>query len=212
MKANLKRLIGTCFIYAFMMVIPFSCNVDLLCNNSCGCDPLPQASPFEVKSLAAATYDITGKEVTSDDFFPYDQVYKQISIKDYQFITQIEPTPLTGSIPGVAYACSIAPPSSVNRLIGITIYNLKEVELGDGTILKVGDELNDFFEINSFYDNSSRSIDDFFMEPQLIFLDEKLRLFFTKDPEKETVIEFSIQFLFEKNQELVINSTLLKIS
>ena len=97
-------------------------------------------------------------------------------------------------------------------MIGITIYNLKEVELGDGTILKIGDKLNDFFEINSIYDNSSRSIDDFFMEPQLIFLDEKLRLFFTKDPEKETVIEFSIQFLFEKNQELVIKSTLLKIS
>ena len=210
MKTNLKKFLGTCFIYIFMMVVPFSCNTDVFCNNSCGCDPLPPARNFEVKSFSTKNLNTSGQEITTDDFLPYNQVYKQISINGYEFLS-FQENEAKGSFPGVAYACSIAPPSSEYRILGMNIYNLKEVTLGDGTVLKVGDLLNDYFEINSYFDNTSSKIEDFFMEPRPLYLTESFRLFFMKNPEKETIIEFSIQFSFEKNKQVSINNTVLKI-
>ncbi|EAZ79233.1 hypothetical protein [Algoriphagus machipongonensis] len=209
MRERDKKLVSITVLFMAFAILPISC--DVLCNDSCGCGPSPETKDFNILSFETRTVDANGNELDPLSFQPYDQVYKEFGIDEYEFISYESNSKIMTGIPGVAYACSPIPPKSQEKLITLEIYNTSELVLGDGTTLKVGDLLNSFFEIDSDYISEPKSIEDFFAEPVELYNYEKFRLSFTKNPEKETLITFSLHFIFENNKEITANNIVLSI-
>ncbi|MBN3519646.1 hypothetical protein JYB62_06480 [Algoriphagus lutimaris] len=208
MGASFKNSITTLLIFLVLALLPISC--DVVCNNPCGCGPAPQVRNFNIISFSSASYNLNGIKVSNELFLPYNEVYKSIKVEDFEFVSQAEPDS-KGNFPGLAFACSPVPPKSTNSLLYLEIYNSNEVTLGDGTVLKVGEVLNDYFEISSDFTTSPKSIADFFTEKQEIYSFEPFKLYFIKNPEKEIVITFSVRFFLENQVEKVLNEVILSI-
>lgn len=208
MEASFKNSITTLLVFLVLALLPISC--DVVCSNPCGCGPAPQVRSFNIISFSSASYNSNGVEVSDELFLPYNEIYKSIKVEEFEFVSQGEPV-FKGALPGMAYACSPVPPKSTNALLYLEIYNSNEVTLGDGTVLQVGEILNDYFEISSDFTVSPKKIEDFFTEKQEIYSYEPFKLYFTKNPEKETVITFSVRFFLENQVEKVLNEVVLSI-
>lgn len=208
MGTSSKNSIATFTIFLILALLPVSC--DVLCNNSCGCGPLPEVKDFRIVSFSASTYHLDGMQLADDIAFAYNEVYKVLRVEEFEFLSHVDPSS-TGFFPGVAFACSPMPPKSANALLDMEIYNSNEVILGDGTVLQVGEIINNYFEIGTDYTADPKTLDDFFIEKHEIYSDEPFKLYFTKNPEKETIITFSIRFLLENQEEKVLNNVILKI-
>lgn len=207
MEAFYKKSLVTALLFSFLALLPISC--DLVCNDSCGCGSQTEAKDFKIISFEMFTVNLNGEELSQDLTQPYNQVLKTFKIKEIEMLSYIESSNL--GIPGVALACSPLPPKSQEKLEGLKIFNTKEVTLGDGTVLKAGDILNDFFEINYYFISDSAPIEEFFSENRIIYLDDYFKLSFIKDPKMEIVIEFSMQLIFENGREISINGEKLNI-
>lgn len=201
-----KNSFATGFLFLVLALLPISC--DLVCNNSCGCGSQTQANDFKIISFEMLTININGEELNSEISQPYNQVFKSFKIKDIETVATVESSI---GIPGVAFACSPPPLRSQETLSELNIFNTKEVTLGDGTVIKVGDNLNDLFEINYFFVSDTKPIEEFLSENKVIYLDDYFKLSFIKAPQKQVVIEFSIQFIFENGREISINDQKLSI-
>ena len=207
MKNLYKKSIASSLLFSFFALLPISC--DFVCNDSCGCGPQVQVNDFNIVSFEILTVNNQGEELNPDIAHPYTQVLKTFKIKDIEMISAIESSNF--GLPGVAYACSPMPPKSQDRLEDLKLFNLKEVTLGDGTVLKAGDILNDFFEINYFFVSETKAISEFLSESKTIYLDDYFKLSFIKNPEKEIFLEFSMELIFENGRRISINGEKLNI-
>ncbi|MEN2282550.1 hypothetical protein AAGF08_10465 [Algoriphagus sp. SE2] len=207
MRSFYKNSLATVSLFLLLALIPISC--DLVCTDSCGCGSKTQISDFKIISLEMLTVNTDGEELNPEIPQPYKQILKTLKIKDIEIVSAIESSNF--GLPGVAYACSPIPPKSQERLEDLKLFNLKEVELGDGTVLKPGDLLNDFFEINYFSASDTKPIQEFVSENIIIYLDDYYKLSFIKDPGKEVVIEFSMQLIFENGRTISVNNEKLSI-
>jgi hypothetical protein len=207
MRRTIKNTLATFGLFAFMAMLPISCG--LVCTDSCGCGPQPVASDFRILSFNMMTLDSNGTEISSETFLPFDQVRKVFGVDNFEMLATSEST--FSGFPGFAFACSPLPPKSIESLIDLKIYNTKEVEFEDGTIFKVGDILNDYFEMSTYFSSDAKSISDFLMDGHQLFLDELIQLFFTKNPQKQMVINFNMEFTLETGRKLSLNDQTLSI-
>lgn len=207
MGNSYKNSLATFALFLLLALLPISC--DLVCTDSCGCGPQTQVNDFKIISFEMLTVNTAGEELNPEIPHPYTQVLKTFKVKDIETVSAVESTNF--GIPGVVYACSPIPPKSQERLKDLKLFNLKEVELGDGTILKAGDILNDFFEINYFFVSETKPIEEFLSENTDIYLEDYYKLSFIKDPEKEVIIEFSMELTFENGRTISVNAEKLGI-
>lgn len=208
MRNSKKKFFTTLFLLGFLAFLPISC--DVLCNNSCGCGPVPETKNFSVISFSSSTVNSQGQEIPAEEFGFYNEVHKELKVQDFELVSFLD-LPSSPSIPGIAFACDPLPPKSIDELVFIEIYNSKEVTLDDGTVLKVGEILNDFFTINTAYTTDPKNISDFFSQSWEIYFYEPFNLHFSKNPGKEIVITFSIRFLLENEKEISLNDVILSI-
>ncbi len=190
-----------------LALLPISC--DIVCNDTCGCGSQTQVNDFKIISFEMLTVNTQGEEVNPEIPQPYQQILKTFKIKDIEVLSNIESS--TFGVPGVVYACSPIPPKSQERLEDLKLFNLKEVTLGDGTVLKAGDILNDLFQINYYFVSETKPIEEFLSENNTLYLDDYYKLTFIKDPKKEVIIEFSLQLIFENGRTISVNNEQLNI-
>jgi len=207
MRNIYKNSIATTTLFLLLAIFPISC--DLVCNNTCGCGSQTRINDFKIISFKMLTTNPNGEEISPNSTQPYEQVLKTFKIKDIEMVAAI-PSTFFG-IPGVVLACSPIPPKSQERLKEIKIFNTKEVTLGDGTVLKPGDLLNEFFQMNYYFASSNEPIEEFLSEERTIYLDDYFKLIFIKAPQKQVVIEFSMLFIFESGSEISISDEKLSI-
>lgn len=192
MKIIRKTFGITAVLYLFLAMIPMSCG--LFCRDSCGCGPKFSQQIFRIRSFELITAAFDGQRIFPDDMQPWDQYYKGLEVKDFDFITSSEGLKATF---GVALACDPAPAKSDKKLLDIRIINLKEANLGDGTVLQVGDDISELFGINRFFAEGLQPIDSYLSEGYLLFLDEMLKIGFLQDPGKDLSLSIEISLILE---------------
>ncbi|MBN3584610.1 hypothetical protein JYB64_19630 [Algoriphagus aestuarii] len=207
MRRNFKKILLTIGLFSFLAILPISC--DLACNDSCGCGPSSPVKDFKILSFEMLTLDHNGQEINPTDFRTIDQVVKIFGVQNFEMLSNLASTNM--GIPGLAFACSPLPPKSAEALDDIKIFNTKEVEFGDGTVLKIGNILNEYFTISPYFSSEAKSIDEFLKEDQPIFLNEYFQLKFTKNPQKQTIINFSMEITLDSGRRLSLNDQFLYI-
>jgi hypothetical protein len=96
-------------------------------------------------------------------------------------------------------------------MTGIQLLNSKELTLGDGTVLKVGQDISEFFEINYFFEEKTLSFESFFKEPITIYQEDLFKLGWKQDPKKEIILEFSLRIFMTGGKEFNLNNEILSI-
>ncbi len=201
-----KRTLATLFIFSALALLPVSCG--FLCNDTCGCGPQFEVKDFNILSFETLTLTKAGQRVNPSTPLPYQEVFKAFRILETRTIAFSD----SGSgIPGIAYACDPQPPKSAEQMKGIQILNTKEVTLGDGNQLKVGDDITSYFEINYFFSESTVPIDAFFIAPVQVYREDLFKLGFKKNPGKEIELEFSLRIFFTGGKEFNLNNEILAI-
>lgn len=212
MKFRAKKVFLTFFIFSGMALLPMACDItDPFCNNSCGCDPISPVKDFVVKNFETQNLQKNGNEANSEIYYPFDQVIKTLSLEEIEYLA-IENSSRMNGIPGVAFACSIAPSKSVNKLVKIRIFNMENVILNEEETLAIGQDITSFFNIHYIQSQTLIPISDFLGNGLTIYFDDVYQLQFLKDPQQETELKFSIQIQLEGGQEFNLQNEVLKIS
>ncbi|WP_268036687.1 hypothetical protein [Algoriphagus sp. PAP.12] len=212
MRFNSKKTLLTLTIFSGMALLPMSCDItDPFCNNSCGCDPISPAKDFIVKGFETENIQANGNEANSENFYPFDQVFKTISLGEIEYLA-IQDSKKSNSFPGMAFACSLVPAKSANQLINIQIFNMENVNLGDGDSLAIGQDITPLFGINYIHNQGTRPISEFLEEGLTIYFGDVYKLQFLKDPTEEVELTFSIRIQLQGGQEFNLQNEILKIS
>ncbi|WP_140160508.1 hypothetical protein [Algoriphagus antarcticus] len=207
MRSHFKRTIATLSLLTFFAFLPIGC--DIFCRNSCGCDGSPPIKRFEVLSFDVQTIDDNGQEQDSDVSYPFNQIFKGIFVGDTNYLSQTVGSKI--SIPGVAFACDPIPPYAVQQLTSIKIVNIEEVQMSDGSILSIGQDISEYFGIKR---NSSYSL-----SPITTFLDGRFRIYqyenlkigWLNEPKTELKLKFNIQLVLDTEEEFNFNGEKLFI-
>lgn len=212
MQFNSKKTLLTLAIFSGMALLPLSCNiVDPFCNSSCGCGSTPTVTDFLIQDFEIQTLQSNGNEADSESFYPFDQLSKVFTLGEVEYLA-LETSSSSNGIPGLAFACSIAPPKSANKLKNIQIFNTEEVMLESGDVLKVGDNISHLFGLNYYHNQGLESIADFIENGVEIYLDDSFKLQFQNDPKKELKLSFSIQIQLDGGQEFNYQNEVLRIN
>jgi len=203
-----RRSLATVILFVFISLLPISCGI--LCNDPCGCGPRFEVKDFNILSFETLSLTKPGQRVNPTTPLPYDQIFKVFRILETQTLTALE-TNSSNGIPGVAFACSPVSPKSAQQMTGIQLLNSKELTLGDGTVLKVGQDISEFFEINYFFEEKTLSFESFFKEPITIYQEDLFKLGWKQDPKKEIILEFSIRIFMTGGKEFNLNNEILSI-
>lgn len=192
MSSKTKTLGITAFLYLILALVPMSCG--LLCQDSCACGPTFPPQTFRIRSFELITLGFDGQQIFPDKILPWDQYYKGLVIKDFDFISSI--VTRTSSF-GMAVACSPVPPINEKKVIDLKIINLVENTLQDGRVLNVGDDISDLFGVNDFFTSDLEPIDTYFSGGLPLFLDQKLKVGFLQNPGKELILSIKITLVLE---------------
>lgn len=203
-----RKSLATVTVFAFIALLPISCGI--LCNDPCGCGPQFEVKDFNILSFETLSLTKPGQRVNPTTPLPYDQIFKVFRILNTQTLSSIENNPAIG-IPGVAFACSPVTPKSAQLMTGIQLLNSKEVALGDGTVLKVGQDITEFFEVNYFFEEKTLPFESFFKRPLAIYREDLFKLGWKQDPKKEIILEFSIRIFMTSGKEFNLNNEILSI-
>ncbi|MCS5489337.1 hypothetical protein [Algoriphagus limi] len=203
----MKKFFLTSSLFFFLGLIPMACND--FCGNPCGCGPIFDVSDFRVQSFETISLTTEGQQVSPTISLPYNFITKSFRIKE--IVTLSERKNSNSSTWGMALACSPPSPQSQEKMIGIQIINSREVELGDGEILKVGQDLTSYFEMNNFFSEQTKPIPEFFNTPVPLFMEDLFKLVWIKDPQKEVQLEFSIRILMENGLDFNLSNEILSI-
>ena len=204
-----KKLFATLNLLALLALLPMGC--DIFCADSCGCGSGFKNQTLLIKSFEAITIAADGQQIQPTSNLPYDQVFKAIRVDDFDLISYegqdfFEPWSL-----GTAYACSPPTPISESKLTSLKITNLREVILGDGTRMQVGEDITAYFGINDFYSQGLKPVNQYLQSGKEVYLDGYYKLGFTKDPDAEVSLEFSISLTMDNGEEFVLNNQILGI-
>jgi hypothetical protein len=208
MKNLLKKSFATLGLLSFIALLPISCGV--VCNDVCGCGPQFEVQNFKILSFETLPLTKAGQRVNPTTPLPYSEIFKSFRILDVQTISLNEPKN-SFSLPGVGYACSPVSPKSVDLMRGIQVLNSKEVTLGDGTLLKVGDDITKYFGINGFFSEKITPSETFFKAPIEVYRDDLFKLGWKQNPQKELILEFSLRIFFTNGREFNLNNEVLAI-
>lgn len=208
MKNSIKKSIATIGVLTLITLIPIGCGV--ICSDPCGCGPRFEVKDFTILSFETLSLTKAGQRVNPGTPLPYRDIFKAFRILDTQTLSYNNENNDLGSL-GVAYACSPESPKSKDLMTGIQILNSKEVILGDGRILEVGDDITDFFEINYFFTENTSPFEVFFKAPLEVYRDDLFKLGWKENPGKEVVLEFSVRIFFTNNKEFNLNNEVLAI-
>jgi hypothetical protein len=208
MRNLLKKSFATLGLLALMAILPISCGV--VCNDVCECEPRFDVQNFKILSFETLSLTKSGQRVNPITPLPYSEIFKSFRILDVQTISLKEPEN-TVSFPGIVYACSPVSPKSVDLLRGIQILNAKEVTLGDGTVLKVGDDITKYFGFNNFFSENITAKEVFFKAPIEVYRDDLFKLGWKQNPQREVILEFSLRILFTNGREFNLNNEVLAI-
>jgi len=208
MKNLIRKSLATGSLFLLVALLPISCGI--VCNDSCGCGPRFEVKDFNILSFETLSLTKPGQRVNPNTPLPYDQIFKAFRILDAQTIALIDKN-TSFSFPGTALACSPATPKSVQQMTGIQILNSKEVTLGDGTVLKTGDDITSFFEVNYFFAEKTMPFETFFKQPLIVYREDLFKLGWKQDPKKEVVLEFSIRIFMTAGKEFNLNNEILSI-
>lgn len=96
-------------------------------------------------------------------------------------------------------------------MIGVQIINTREVILGNGEVIKVGQDISNYFQMNYFFNNTTRSIDQFLENGLTVFRDDLFKLVWNKDPGKVIELEFSLRIMMEGGLEFNLANEILSI-
>jgi hypothetical protein len=203
-----RKSLATVTIFAFIALLPLSCGIT--CNDPCGCEPQFEVKDFNILSFETLSLTKLGQRVNPTTPLPYDQIFKAFRILETQTISSIENN-TTNGIPGVAFACSPVTPKSAQQMTGIQLLNSKEVTLGDGTVLKVGQDITEFFEVNYFFVEKTVPFESFFKQPVTVYREDLFKLGWKQDPKKEVILEFSIRIFMTNGKEFNLNNEVLSI-
>ncbi len=208
MKNLIRKSVATCTLLSILALLPISCGI--VCTDSCGCGPQFEVKDFNILSFETLSLTKPGQRVNPTTPLPYDQIFKAFRILDVQTLSSLNEN-VTGSIPGVAYACSPVTPKSAQQMTGIQLLNSKEVSLGDGTVLKVGQDITDFFEVNYFFAEQTLPFTSFFKQPLTVYREDLFKLGWKSNPKKEVILEFSIRIFMTGGKEFNLNNEVLSI-
>ncbi|GMQ23441.1 hypothetical protein Aoki45_01230 [Algoriphagus sp. oki45] len=199
----------TLLLLAFLALAPGGCGI--LCNNPCGCNPTFPEQSARIRSFELLTFSTGGQQITPSLNQPYDQVVKAFRIKDFDLISSAEKSSNFNWNLGVAYACSPPPITVDKQLIDLRIINQEEVILGDGTRWEVGQELSEFFGMNSFFSSSLVPIDEFIGEGLTLILEDFLKVGLIKDPGKSLELKLSFNLVLENGETFQISNEILSV-
>jgi hypothetical protein len=208
MKKLIYKYLATVIVFTVIALLPLSCGI--VCNDSCGCGPQFEVKDFQIVSFETLSLTKTGQRVNPTTSLPYDQIFKAFRILETQTVASGTSNFALG-IPGVALACSPLPSKSARQVIGIQLINIKEVTLGDGEILKVGQDITEFFEINYFFSEKTMPFESFFKLPITIYREDIFKLGWRQDPKKEVILEFNIGIFMTDGKEFNLNNEMLSI-
>jgi len=209
MRKSIKRTYLTFWLFSFLALMPMSCG--LFCTDSCGCGPSPPLKNLVVKSFEAETINADGQQIQPTLSQPYNQVFKVIRIKDFEYVSLntfdfFEPWNL-----GTAFACSPIPPSTKNTLYLIQILNQKEITLGNGTKFELGEDISSYFGMSHFYGPNLISISNFIGPGIKMIQEDNFKIGFLKDPEKEINLGFTIRLVFDNGEEFLLENQIHSI-
>ncbi len=210
MKLSVKKLTLTGFLFCFFALLPMSCGI--FCNDSCGCDPVYEVRDFSISSFETKSLRADGQRVSPETVLPYDEIYKAFLIKEVQVLSANEGDQSISSTFGLAMACSPMPPKSIEKMTGVQLINTKEITLGDGTILELGQDLTELFGISYFFSAETVPISQFFDGPLDVYQEDLFKLEWLKDPEREVVLEFTLRIFFENGKEFTLENEIMSIS
>ncbi|WP_192349457.1 hypothetical protein [Algoriphagus sp. Y33] len=209
MKTFLRKTITTLSLLSLLTLLPIGC--DMFCNDSCDCSSPPALKNFTILSFEASTLGQNGNEVNPLEFLPYDEVLKEIRIKETQTSAANDQLLNFSAIPGVAYACDPIPPKSVTRIESIQLINNEILILDDGEVIEIGDDLTTRFGINNHSAEVPYTIAEFFSEKRALYIDDYFQLNWSSAPHKELRLDFSILIIMEDGQEYSLNHEKLSI-
>lgn len=197
-----KKLLATFSLLTFLAILPMSCGV--VCLDTCGCNPSFPQQTLKIKSFEVLTVAGNGQRIQPTLAQPFDQVFKAIRIKDFDLITLeksdfLEPTSL-----GTAFACSPPPIIAKEKLSRIQVINLKEITLGDGTLLSLGEDITPYFGMNDFFAQGLVPVNQFLAGGRSLILEDFFKLGFVRNPGKEINLELSIRLLMDNGEEFVL--------
>lgn len=208
MKSTLKRVFLTSSILLGLALLPISCGI--ICNNPCGCGADNEAKDFSIKSFETLTLiGNNAEQVNPSDSYPFDEVVKGIRIDEFQLLASVENS--SKGMPGIVFACSPRPIQSAENLKKIQIINLKELTLSSGEILKMGDDISDFFEMNYYFSLGSQPIEEFLEGTLPMYADELYKLAWINDPIDELSLQFTIRLILESGREFSLEDEVLNI-
>lgn len=208
MKSTYKRIILSSSILLGLALLPISCGI--ICNDPCGCGDDIEVKDFSIESFEALTMEVNnGQQVSALETYPFDEIVKVLRIDEFQILASVENS--SSGIPGFAFACSPRPIQSAENLEGIQIINLKEVTLSSGEILKVGDEISNFFEMNYYFSSGSQPIEEFLEGTLPMYADELFKLAWIYDPIDELSLQFTICLILESGREFSLENEVLNI-
>ncbi|WP_297335515.1 hypothetical protein [Algoriphagus sp.] len=207
MNSVQKKLFSTLILVIGLGFLPMGCEV--FCNDSCGCGPQFEVKDFRITAFETLTLAEDGQRIDPSTILPYTQTTKSFRIAQFETIAQKPPSGV--SFPGMAMACSPIPPQSVERMTTISLINKKEQILSDGTVLKIGDQLNPFVEMSYFFSSQTYPISDFLEGGLTLYTDDLFKLVWQKAPGKEMVVEFDLHIELEGGRGFVLPNEILSI-
>ncbi len=204
-----KKLLATFGLLTFLAIMPMSCGV--VCLDTCGCNPSFPQQKLLIRSFEVLTIAGNGQRIQPTLTQPFDQVFKAFRIKDFELISfensnLFEPWSL-----GTAFACSPPPIYAEEKLVQVQIFNLKEVTLGDGTSIALGEDISPYFGINDFFAQGLVPVNQFLSGGRTLILEDFFKLGFIKNPGKEISLELSIRLLMDNGEEFILGNQILSI-
>lgn len=209
MKFYLKSIGLTFFIFTFLALIPMSCGI--LCEDSCGCSPSFPQQEMIIRSMEVLTIAGDGQRISPTNSQPYNQVVKAFRVKEFDLVTLSQAHFGSQASFGSVLACSPLPILSKEDLKQLQITNLQEVTLGDGTVLRVGEDITAYFGMNYFFAQSLESVPQFLGQGKPFLQDDFFKIGFTKDPGRPVVLEFNLRIALENGREFVFNNQIHSI-
>lgn len=203
-----RKYLATIAVFTLLAILPISCGI--VCNDSCGCGPQFEVKDFNILSFETLSLTKAGQRVNPTTPLPYDQIFKVFRTLETQTLSSFEKNNPTG-IPGVAFACSPLTPKSAQMMTGIQLLNSKEQILNDGTVLKIGQDITEYFEINYFFEEKILPLESFFKQPLPVYREDLFKLGWKQAPNKEIILEFSIRIIMTDGKEFNLNNEILSI-
>ncbi len=207
MNNLLKKISASIGIVVFLGLLPISCGVD--CNNPCGCGPQFEVKDFTIIEMEALTLVANGQRVSPQNVFDYNLVVKAVRIKDFQTVATNDTS--GSSIPGVAFACSLPLPQSIDNLADVKITNLQEFVGPDGKTYVTGDDLGHFFGMNYYFEEGSEPIEEFLDGTLELYQDDLFKLEWLVAPQEELNLKFTIRVQLESGREFPLTDEILNI-